>query len=145
MFEQSLREMMVRNALLTAPPDAPISRVASSMAERNAGAVVVVDGERTVGIFTERDAVFRVLAKGLRPEDTRLDAVMTRDPHTLGPDASYGHALALMQEHGFRHVPVIEKGKIVGIVTARNALDPDLEEFISEERRGDFWRRDGGN
>jgi CBS domain-containing protein len=66
--------------------------------------------------------------------------VMTADPHTLSPDKSYGHALLLMQENGFRHVPVIENGQLIGIVSARNAMDPDLEEFISEERRRERHR-----
>jgi len=60
---------------------------------------------------------------------------MTREPKTIAPDRSFGHAMLVMQENGFRHLPVIEGGKLVGIVSARDALDPDLEDFVSEERR----------
>jgi CBS domain-containing protein len=105
------------------------------MASKNVGAVMVVENERLVGIFTERDAVFRVMAKGLDALATNLSAVMTTAPQTVDPDKSFGYALLMMHENGFRHVPVIENGKPVGIVSARNALDPDMEEFVSEAQR----------
>ena len=96
--------------------------------------------ECLVGIFTERDAVFRVIALGRDAETTRLTDVMTVAPKTLDPDKTFGHALLLMQENGFRHVPVIANGRPVGIVSSRNAMDPDLEEFVSEERRREHLR-----
>lgn len=142
MFDQSLREVMARNVLLTASPMARVQEVARDMANCNAGAVVVVDADHAVGIFTERDAVFRVIAKGLDPAATCLADVMTAQPQTLDPECSYGRAMVLMQEHGFRHVPVVDSGKVVGIVTSRNAMDPELEEFVSEERRREHWQHD---
>ena len=86
------------------------------MASKNVGAVLVVEREGLVGIFSERDVVFRVIAKGLDPKTTLLAEVMTAEPKTLEPGKSYGHALLLMQEHGFRHVPVVENGRPIGIV-----------------------------
>jgi CBS domain-containing protein len=68
--------------------------------------------------------------------------VMTRGPKTLSPDEPFGHALLLMNENGFRHVPVVEAGRPIGVVSARNALDPDLEEFAAEARRREHLRRD---
>jgi CBS domain-containing protein len=141
MFEQPIREVMERNFLLTAPPDTTVSCAARLMAERNVGAVVVAENEKLLGIFTERDVVFRVVAAGRDPDSTRLNDVMTASPMVLSPEKSYGHALVMMQMHGFRHVPVIENNKVVGVITARNALDPDLEEFIWEERRREFLQR----
>ncbi len=135
MFSQRVRSVMERKKILTAPPDTSVSKAAKLMAKRNVGAVMVVDQNRLVGIFTERDAVFRVMAKGRDAETTLLADVMTADPHTVAPEELFGHALLMMYENGFRHVPVIENGEPVGIVSARNALDPDLEEFISEEQR----------
>ena len=140
MFDQSIKNLMEESKLLTASLDTTVSAAAKLMAAKNVGAVVILDEERLVGIFTERDAVFRVIACGLDASCTRMRDVMTTDPHTLSPDKSYGHALLLMQENGFRHVPVIENGHVVGIVSARNAMDPDLEEFISEERRRERHR-----
>ena len=71
---------------------------------------------------------------------TTLAEVMTASPKTLAPNKSYGHALLLMQENGFRHVPVVENGKAIGIISSRNAMDPDLEEFVFEERRREHHR-----
>ena len=140
MFNQPIRDLMEQRNFLTALPETSVSNAARLMAERNVGAVMVVENEHLLGIFTERDAVFRVLALGRDPEATRLTDVMTPEPKTMGPEKTYGHALLLMQENGFRHVPVIEGGRPVGIVSSRNALDPDLEEFTSEERRREHLR-----
>jgi CBS domain-containing protein len=126
---------MERKKMLTAPPETTVSKAAKLMANKNVGAVMVVENERLVGIFTERDAVFRVIAQGRDVQTTRLADVMTTAPRTAGPDKSFGYALLMMHENGFRHVPVIENGKPVGIVSARYALDPEMEEFVSEVQR----------
>jgi CBS domain-containing protein len=135
MFSQRIRSVMERKKFLTTPPDSSVSKVAKLMASKNVGAVMVVEEERLVGIFTERDAVFRVIAKGLDANTTRVSDVMTAMPQTVDPDKSYGYALLMMHENGFRHVPVVENGKPIGIVSSRNALDPDMEEFVSEAQR----------
>lgn len=126
---------MERKKLLTAPPDTTVSEAAKRMARRKVGAVMVVEHESLVGIFTERDVVFRVIAQGRDAQTTRLAEVMTTSPQTVDPGKSFGYALLMMHEKGFRHVPVIENGKVIGIVSARNALDPDLEEFVAESQR----------
>ena len=126
---------MERKKFLTAPPKTTVSKAAKLMASKNVGAVMVVENERLVGIFTERDAVFRVIALGRDAEKTQLAEVMTTSPRTIEPDKSYGYALLMMHENGFRHVPVIENGKPIGIVSSRNALDPDMEEFTAEAHR----------
>ncbi|MGB7542833.1 MAG: CBS domain-containing protein [Burkholderiales bacterium] len=135
MFGQRIRSMMERKKILTAPPETTVSKAAKLMANKNVGAVMVIENERLVGIFTERDAVFRVIARGRDVETTRLADVMTTAPQTVDPDKTFGYALLMMHENGFRHVPVIENGKPVGIVSARNALDPEMEEFVSEAQR----------
>ncbi|HEY5130770.1 MAG TPA: CBS domain-containing protein [Bradyrhizobium sp.] len=135
MFSQRVKQVMERKKLLTAPPETTVSKAAKLMASKNVGAVMVVENERLVGIFTERDAVFRVMAKGLDAQATKLAEVMTNEPQTVDPDKSFGYALLMMHENGFRHVPVIENGKPIGIVSARNALDPEMEEFVSEAQR----------
>ena len=135
MFSQRIKNVMEREKLLIAPPDTNVSTAAKLMAKKNVGAVMVVEDERLVGIFTERDVVFRVIAKGLDAQATSLAEVMTKAPQTSDPDKTFGSALLMMHENGFRHVPVIEDGKVVGIVSARNALDPDMEEFVAEAQR----------
>lgn len=135
MFNQPVRSVMESKKFLTAPPETTVRKAAKLMASRNAGAVMVVEHESLVGIFTERDAVFGVIARGLDPQTTRLSEVMTTAPKSIEPDKSFGYALLVMHENGFRHLPVVEKGKLIGIVSARNALDPDMEEFVSESQR----------
>ena len=140
MFDQPVRNLMQQTKFLTASPESTVSSAAKLMADQNAGAVMVVQNDRLVGILTERDVVFRVIARGLDAGTTRLNDVMTTAPKTLDPNKTYGHALLLMQENGFRHVPVIENGRPIGIVSSRNAMDPDLEEFVSEVRRREHLR-----
>ena len=83
----------------------------------------------------DRGAGFRVLARGQEPATTPLAQAMTQAPVTIGPERSFGHAMAVMQQHHCRHLPVVEDGRPIGIVSARNALDPALEDFVCEERR----------
>lgn len=140
MFDQHIRNIMEQKKFLTAPPETTVSHAARLMADKNVGAILVVENERLVGIFSERDAVFRVIAQGRDAKTTLLTEVMTAAPKTLEPGKSYGHALLLMQENGFRHVPIIENGRPIGIISSRNAMDPDLEEFVFEARRREHHR-----
>lgn len=110
---------------------------ANMMKSQRLSAVLIVDEGILVGILTERDVVYRVIADGLSPADTRLDSVMTRNIRTITPEKPFGHALHLMYEGGFRHIPVVDRaGHPLGLLSARDALDVDglrLEEEL--ERR----------
>jgi len=141
MLDQPVRTVMQRRKVLKASPATTVSEAALLMANKNVGAVMVIENGRLVGIFTERDAVFRVMARGLDARATRLADVMTSAPHTVDPDKPFGYALTLMHENGFRHLPVIENGKPIGIVSARSAMDPDLEDFVSEARRRTYYTK----
>lgn len=140
MFDLPVGSIMDENKVLTAPPETRVVEAAALMAKQNVGAVMVVENDQLVGIFTERDAVFRVVAKGGDVNTTMLKDVMTVSPQTIDPDTAFGVALMMMYEKGFRHVPVVINGKPVGIVSARNALDPDLEEFTFEANRRKRFR-----
>ena len=140
MFSQTIKNVMDPNRFLTAAPDQTVSDAASMMQTRNVGAVLVIADGKLMGIFTERDAVFRVIAKGLDPTTTRLAGVMTVEPITLSPEKSYGHALLLMHENGFRHLPVVQNRVPIGIISSRNAMDPEMEQFVWEERRRVHYR-----
>ena len=135
MYDRPVSSVMVTEKLVIAAPATTVREAAGMMASHNVGAVLVVEGERLVGIFTERDAVFRVVAKGRDVQTTLLSDVMTKSPLTVSPDRSFGYALLMMQEHSFRHVPVVVEGRPVGIVSSRSALDPDMEEFVAEAER----------
>jgi CBS domain-containing protein len=135
MYSMRVKSVMERKKRLVAAPETTVAKAARLMAQKNVGAVMVVVDKVLVGIFTERDVIVRVLAEGRDVETTRIGEVMTVDPLTVDPDEIFGRALLLMHEHGFRHVPVVEKGEPVGIVSSRSALDPDMEEFVAETQR----------
>jgi CBS domain-containing protein len=136
-----IRDVIEPRKPVVAAPDATVREAARLMKKARVGAILVVSAGRLAGIFTERDALFRVVAKDLDPRTTPLSAVMTPDPVTVTPDETFGHALLLMYENGFRHVPVVENGRAVGVVSARHALDPELEEFAVEAERRKAIRR----
>lgn len=136
-----IASVMERKRILMAPPETSVSEAARLMARKKVSAVMVVEHGRLVGIFTERDAVYRVIAMGRDVRTTRLAEVMTPDPDTVTPEESFGYAMLMMHERGFRHAPVIENDRPVGIVSARHALDPELEEFEVEAQRRKHIRR----
>lgn len=140
MFNLPIRNVMEPKKFITAAPGTTVSQAARLMATRNTGAILVVEDNQLSGILTERDMVFRVIATGLDPQTTSVKAVMTANPKTLGPTESYGHALVIMQENGFRHLPVVENGRVIGIISSRNAMDPDMEEFVADQRRREHFR-----
>lgn len=102
-----------------------------------AGSVVVVDDDaRLIGIFTGRDAVCRVLATGRDPARTSLAEAMTPDPVTLSPERTAIDALRLMWDGGFRHLPLVKGGRIVGVVSRG---DFKGVEFDRHETERDLW------
>ncbi len=135
MLDEPVRNIMQPEKVLMAAPQALVSKAAELMAAKNVGAIMVVEGDQLVGIFTERDVVFRVVAQGLDVRTTRLADVMTLAPHTVDSEKPFGYALLVMHQRGFRHLPVVQNGKLIGIISARSALDPELEEFALEANR----------
>jgi CBS domain-containing protein len=95
-----------------------LDKAAQAMIERRVGAAIVMDNDRVAGIVTERD-LMRAVANGLVPWTTRVGECMTRKPRTITPFTTVGAALSLMMAHGFRHLPVMEDGELVGIVSMR--------------------------
>ena len=113
------RKHMSRD-LLSVTPDLPLTEVAQRMVERDVGAALVAEGDRLVGILTERD-VLRAVAKGIG-EDTTVADWMTADPDTMTPDESTEHAAVLMIHGGFRHLPLMEGDEVVGMLSIRDLM-----------------------
>jgi CBS domain-containing protein len=132
MPQRAIRAIIGDQNPVTTSSDITVAAAARLMKQNRIGALLVVDGGRLAGIFTERDALFRVVAEGRDPGVTRISEVMTRNPRTIEPDRPFGHALHLMYEGGFRHVPVVEDTRPIGMVSARDALAPDLQQFIAD-------------
>lgn len=141
MFSHKVKDVMDRKKLVKAPPSTTVLKAAKLMASKQCGAVLVVEEQKLIGIFTERDALYRVIAQGLDPGATTIGEVMTTSPRTTAPETSFGHALYTMSQHRFRHLPVIKDGVPIGIVSSRSALDPDLEEFACETARRKHFTR----
>ena len=102
------------------------------MASREVGAVLVVEQDRLVGIFSERDLLRRVCAKGRSLDKTSLGEVMTPDPVTASPGESRLIAVAKMQRAGCRHLPVVVDGAIIDMISMRDLLFVELEEREAE-------------
>jgi CBS domain-containing protein len=134
---RSIRMIIQDQEIVTAAAATSVVEAARLMKQHDVGAVLVVEDSRLVGIFTERDALFRVVADGRDVQHTRLSEVMTRSPQTVHPEKSFADALHIMHAGGFRHVPVVENGRPVGMISARDALGPELEDFVYEMLRQD--------
>lgn len=120
----------------TAQPSMTVKEAASLMASEGSGCIVVVDSEgRPMGIVTEGDLVARVLAKGLDPSSTTLEQVMSRPLITVRPGDSVVDALRLMSKMKVRHLIVMERGRVKGLVTDRDIVRvaPTLVEILAEK------------
>jgi CBS domain-containing protein len=131
---------IVRNQQpLTLPPNATVKEACRHMRDRRVGAVLVTaEDRRLVGIFTARDAVHRVLAEGKNAARTQLSAVMTRNPTTMPPGKQAIEALRLMEDGRYRHLPIVDDGKIVGIVSRFDFNGLELDRL--DEETG-LWER----
>ena len=131
---------IVRNQVpVTLPPDATVRDACQCMRDRRVGAVLVTENDqRLLGIFTGRDAVHRVLAEGRSAARTKLAAVMTRDPDTMPPNKTAIDALRLMEDGRYRHVPIVDDGKVVGIVSRFDFSGTELDRL--DEETG-LWER----
>jgi CBS domain-containing protein len=126
---RSLRSIVAGRPPIVATSITTVVEAARTMKQHNIGALLVVDHTRLIGIFTERDALFRLLAEGRDPHATRLADVMTAQPQTIHPDEPFVRALRMMHEGKFRHLPVVEFDRPLGVVSVRDALDDDLYEL----------------
>ena len=128
-------DIIDQQELWTITPQTTAREAARLMTQRRIGAAMVLSEGRLVGVFSERDLAHRVVAPGLDPDTTRVAQVMTGNPVTIGPKDSATDALELMRTHGFRHLPVVDQGRPVGMVSVRDLYDAvkvQLEEDLQE-------------
>lgn len=139
-------EVTVRQIMLAdpecVPPDCPIADVMAVMNRLRIGAVLVTDGGRLVGIFTERDLLRRVATALPGWRDYPVSHWMSADPHTIAPDLGWEAAAGMMHRLRVRHLPVVEGGRVIGIVSTRSLmarrteyLDRKIAERTDELRR----------
>ena len=135
MPDRAVIELIQNRDLLTTTPEKSVRAVAAHMKQYGAAAVLVVgpDDGKLIGICTERDLTFKVLAEGLDAGTTQVHSVMTINPQTVGPEKLFGHALHMMFEGGFRHMPVVDPiGRPIGVISSRDALGLEVTHFRHE-------------
>jgi CBS domain-containing protein len=133
MIDRPMRDVIVRRQPVTLPPDASVREACIEMRNHRIGAVLVTDADgRLLGIFTGRDAICRMLAEGHDPTTTPLHAVMTKAPEVLRPDHRALDALRLMRDCGFRHVPVVDGERLLGVVSRGDFLSGEHGQLEEE-------------
>ena len=136
---RKMSELVRDQEPLIAPPHTTVMEAAQKMSARRVGAVLIAnDARELLGIFTGRDAISRVLAEGRSPKATTLEEVMTADPATLSPSHNAIEALRLMQDCRCRHLPIVNEGKVVGIVSHGDFRG--IEQDRLDEETG-LWER----
>lgn len=108
-------------------PAATVAECIALLCERDIGAAPVVEDGRLVGILSERDCVRRVVARGLDPASTRVADVMTRDVVVAWPLQQIEDCLETMNDHRIRHIPVVEKGAVIGMISLRDLAAAELD------------------
>ena len=139
MTQRQMSDLVRHQNPLTLPATASVQEACRKMAERRVGAVLVTGKNRELmGIFTGRDAVARVVAEGLDARKTKLGDVMTKNPTTASAGCTAVDCLRLMQDCGFRHVPIVDSGKLAGVVSRGDFRG--LEQDRLDEETG-LWER----
>ena len=137
---RKIADMMTGGELAELAPSATVYEAACLMKARKCGSVLVTSEHRLIGIFTERDVVNRVVADKLDPLATPLAQVMTANPDTVRPDTLAVEALRMMEDGGYRHLPVVQRGRILGVVSRRDFYGEEKAELEKERA---LWERIG--
>jgi CBS domain-containing protein len=114
--EIPVRDIMTR-PVITADADLDILSAAKRMGAANVGSLIIISGDKPIGILTERDLVKKVIGQGINPRNLKAEEVMSAPVVSIGPEASLREAAALMLRSGVKRLPVISKGRLVGIIT----------------------------
>lgn len=110
-------------------PESSVYSALEIMAEKNIGALVVLDGDKVAGMFSERDYARKVVLKGRASREIPVGEIMTPNPFTVGPDQTVQECMALMTEKHVRHLPVIDEGRLIGIISIGDVV----KEIIAEQ------------
>jgi predicted transcriptional regulator len=121
-----------RETIHSVGPNTLVTECVRTMTAKKIGALIVMDGEKLVGIFTERDALNKVLAAGLEPGKTKVSDVMTKDPYSIPPTTTVGEAMELVTKRRFRHLPIVKNGKVLAVISSG-----DLTHWLVKEQVGE--------
>jgi len=134
-METQLRTLLENKpgAVLSASPEMTVAAAVAVLNARNVGALLVMNGAELVGVFTERDVLRRVVGEHRDPDTTRVGDVMTRDLVVMRPSSTVQDAMTVVSERRFRHLPIVEEGKVVGVISAG-----DLNHWLIRNRDVDI-------
>ncbi len=122
-----------RRPINSVHPDTTVTESVRRMHSENIGALLVMEDDNLTGIFTERDALTKVLAAGVDPNSTKVSAVMTEDPFCIDPSTTIEEAMSIVTNRRIRHLPVLHNGELVGIVSSG-----DLTHWLVQDREGEI-------
>lgn len=122
---KQIGELIEGQTLTVVEPGWSVRTAAERMTERNIGAVAVVEKGTLAGVFSERDIMSRVVAKGLNPDSTEVSDVMSRELVVAAPTEDVLSAIQKMHSIGSRHLPIVDEGKLVGMISIRDLLEVD--------------------
>ena len=137
-----VRELMTKQPT-TVGPGATLGEVATLMKQDDCGSIPVVEGGRLVGIVTDRDIVIRGIAAGVDPKTQRVSKVMSSDPVTVGPEDDITDAEKKMADRQIRRLPVVDGGKLVGIIVTAQIARAGNERKVGETIKGISEPRSG--
>ena len=120
MIIKSVRQIIEGRVVPQTPPGVTVREACHVLDRLNVGALAVLDGDKLVGVFSERDVIRKCICKQRLTAETLVEDIMTADPMTIDIDGSLSDALSIMTEGGFRHMPVLESGKAVGLLSMRD-------------------------
>ncbi len=136
---QLIPDVISNQTLITLPPSATVREAVMLMTSRKIGAILVMTEGKLDGIFTERDLTTRVATAGRNLDTTQLEDVMTAGPDTLPPTARAYEALTLMEARRYRHLPVVDNGTVVGMVSIRDLFAVVKTQLLEAvQQRDDF-------
>ena len=128
----TLRQVIQRLHVIHAAPSATVFDVAALMSEARIGCIPVLDGERLVGVFSERDLMTRVVVEGRDPNTTSVRDVMTPDVITATLDDRVERCVDKMRSYGCRHLPVVAEGRVIAMISMRDLMRDEIEEQVEE-------------
>jgi CBS domain-containing protein len=135
---RSVKDVLGGQKLVAGSAAMTVREAVKLMVDTRVGALPVLSAKGDLeGVFTERDVLTRVLAKNQDIDKVKLQSVMTKDPFTVPSDMQFGRALKLMYDQTVRHLPVIEGGKVLGVISARDALGEEWCDVEEEQERED--------
>lgn len=131
---KTLREVMREGFIFAIQLDGTVAEAARTMEAHNVGIVAILEGERLVGVFSERDIVRRVNNRGLDPATTCVGEVMTFDLVIACPDDDYQSAMRKMDQANIRHLPIVSGGQLISMLSIRDLMRVDMERMTEEIR-----------